>query len=467
MKVLKRLFSLERAVKGLDTVGQMPSEKSLYKTAVQMAWPSTLESFMVALVGLVDTVMVSSLGAYAIAAVGLTTQPKFIGLAIFLSLNVAVSAIVARRRGEEDSESANMVLVQALIITGILTVLISLACVIFADPIIRFAGSASDTHAASVSYFRVIMGGMVFNVVSLVINAAQRGVGNTKIALRTNLVSNAVNIVFNYLLIGGHFGFPALGVKGAAIATVIGTVCACAMSILSVLHPGAFLSLRNVKKVRFDKRSMRSIVDIGSSTLAEQIFLRIGFLIYSIIVARLGTQAFAAHQVGMNVMSISFSFGDGLSVASVALVGQSLGAKRKDLAYVYGSICQRLGLIFAAVLSLTYTIGGRWIFSLFSNEGVILDYGVTIMRVIAVIIFLQISQVIYSGCLRGGGDTKFVALVSLVSVAFVRPFSGWLLCYPLGLGLTGAWIGLGFDQLVRFVMTYFRFKSGKWTLKKV
>lgn len=467
MKLLRRLFSLERATRGLETVGEMPAEKELYRTAIRMAWPSTLESFMVALVGLVDTVMVSSLGAYAIAAVGLTTQPKFIGLAIFLSLNVAVSAIVARRKGENDQHSANMVLVQALIITGILTVLISLACVIFADPIIRFAGSAADTHADAVAYFRVIMGCMVFNVVSLVINAAQRGVGNTKIAMRTNLVSNLVNIVFNYLLIGGNFGFPALGVTGAAIATVLGTICACVMSILSVLHRGEFLSLRNVRQVRFDKRSLRSIADIGSSTLAEQIFLRIGFLIYSIIVARLGTEAFAAHQVGMNVMSISFSFGDGLSIASVALVGQSLGARRKDLAHVYGSICQRLGLLFALVLSMIYTFGGRWIFSLFSDEALILDYGAIIMRVIAVIIFLQISQVIFSGCLRGGGDTRFVALVSLVSVAFVRPFAGWLFCYPLGLGLIGAWIGLGLDQAVRFIMTYFRFKSGKWTEKKV
>ena len=462
-----RLFDVKRFLHGSEPLGDIPPGRAMFRNALLVAWPSILESFLVALVGVIDTVMVSSLGSYAIAAVGLTTQPKFICLAVFISLNVAVSALVARRRGEDDRESANSILVQALVITIGLTVVISAAAVIFADPIIRLAGSAEDTHEAAVSYFRIISGGMVFNVLSMVINAAQRGAGNTKIAMRTNIVSNGVNIIFNYLLIGGHFGFPRLEVAGAAVATVIGTVFACGMSIFSVLKKDQFLSLLSVKKIGFDRRSLRSLADLGASTLAEQIFLRIGFLTYAIIVARLGTTAFAAHQVGMNIMSISFSFGDGLSVAAVALVGRSLGEKRQDLAKIYGAICQRMGLTFSIILCIIYVTCGEMIFTLFSDETVILKYGSMIMDMIAVIVFMQITQVIYSGCLRGGGDTKFVALVSLVSVAFFRPFSGWLFCYPLGMGLTGAWIGLAIDQFCRLAMTFFRFKSGKWTMHKI
>ena len=458
-----RLFDVKRFLHGSEPLGDIPPGRAMFRNALLVAWPSILESFLVALVGLIDTVMVSSLGSFAIAAVGLTTQPKFICLAVFISLNVAVSALVARRRGENNRESANSILVQALIITMALTIIISIAAVAFADPIIRLAGSQEDTHEYAVSYFRIISGGMVFNVISMVINAAQRGAGNTKIAMRTNLVSNGVNIVFNYLLIGGNFGFPKLGVAGAAIATVIGTVFACGMSIFSVLKRDRFLSLRSVKKIGFDRRSLGALADLGSSTLAEQIFLRIGFLTYAIIVANLGTNAFAAHQVGMNIMSISFSFGDGLSVAAVALVGRSLGEKRQDLAKIYGAVCQRMGLAFSIILCVVYVTCGELIFQLFSSDTEILDYGVMIMNMIAVIVFMQITQVIYSGCLRGGGDTKFVALVSLISVAFFRPFSGWLFCYPLGLGLTGAWIGLAIDQFCRLAMTFFRFKSGKWT----
>lgn len=463
-----RFVNPSKILKSTQAMGEIPSEKQILRRTLQIAWPSIVESFLVSLVGMIDTIMVSSLGSYAIAAVGLTTQPKFIGLAIFISLNVAVSAIVARRKGEREQESANRVLTQSILITLALTIVISILCVAFADPIIRLSGSAEDTHEPARNYFIIIMGGMVFNTLSMVINAAQRGAGNTKIAMRTNLVSNGVNMVFNYLLIGGNLGFPRLGIEGAAIATVIGTVVACIMSIRSLLHADRFLSIWQMrKKIRFDRQTMGAIANIGSSTLAEQIFLRIGFLTYAILVANLGTTAFAAHQIGMNMMSISFSFGDGLSVAAVTLVGQSLGEKRQDMAKIYGSVCQRMGLVFAGILCLIFVFGGRWIFSWFSTEAPILDYGQMIMSVLSVVIFLQISQVIYSGCLRGAGDTRYTALVSLISVALIRPGAGWLFCYPLALGLFGAWIGLAFDQLMRFILTRIRFQQGKWTTLKI
>lgn len=462
-----QFFRVQKILKGMPPCGEIPSNDLLLKKTILIAWPSLLESFLISMVNLIDMVMVSSLGSYAIAAVGLTTQPKFIGLAIFISLNVAISAIVARRRGENDRESANKVLMQALMITLALTAVVSVLCIVFADPIIMLAGSGEDTHPYAAQFFKIIMGGMIFNTVTMVINAAQRGAGNTKIAMHTNLVDNLVNVFFNYLLIEGHLGFPRLGVEGAAIATVIGSACACAMSIRSVTHKDQFLCFSGFSQMHFDSKTLRAIRSIGSSTLAEQVFMRIGFLLYSLIVAKLGTVAFAAHQIGMNLMSISFSFGDGLSVAAVTLVGQSLGAKREDMAKIYGGICQRLGLVFAGGLSVIFLLFGRQIYMLFSTETEILDYGAMITTVLAVIIFLQISQVIFSGCLRGAGDTVFIAVVSLISVTVFRPGTGWLFCYPLGLGLFGAWLGLAVDQLLRFTFTWTRFKSGKWTKVKI
>ena len=454
-------------MRGVEQEGEVPDERAVLKTTLNIAWPSILESFLISLVGMVDTVMVSSLGSYAIAAVGLTTQPKFIALAVFMSLNVAISAIVARRRGEGDRDSANRVLVQALIISVALTVVISVVTVIWADPIIRLCGSAPDTHDAAVGYLRIIQGGMIFNVLSMVINAAQRGCGNTKIAMRTNLVSNGVNIVLNYLLIGGNLGFPKLGVQGAAIATVAGTICACVMSFISVMHPGQFLSIQDFFSLKFDRRNLSAIVNIGSSTLAEQVFLRIGFLVYAVLVAKLGTTAFAAHQIGMNIMNISFSFGDGLSVAAIALVGRSLGENRRDMAKIYGGVCQRMGVLFSAAISVVCIALGTPIFMLFSREEEILRYGEMIMVIMAVITFMQVAQVVFSGCLRGAGDTKFTAVVSLISVTFIRPGLGYLFCYPLNMGLFGAWMGLAVDQLARFLLTYMRFHSGKWMHFKI
>ena len=456
----------EKICRGME-LGEVPPERQIVKDALSVAWPSVLESFFVNLAGVFDTIMVGSLGSYAIAAVGLTTQPKFLGLAVFISLNVAVSAIVARRKGAGDRESANRVVRMLLLFTLILTALISVVFVIFAGPIVSLVGSQPDTHEYAVEYLRIIMGGSVFSTVSLVLNAAQRGAGNTRIAMVTNVISNLVNVIFNYLLIGGNFGFPALGVRGAAIATVIGTVCACTLSIVSVLHKDGFIYLRAVKGWIADKLSIKSILNVGSSAFVEQICLRIGFLLFSMTVARLGTTQLAAHQIGMNMMSMSFSFGDGFSVAAVTLIGQSLGRKRPDMAKIYGNVCQKTGLICAFVISSFYFLFGKDIFALFSQEQIILDYGEMIMRILSVILFVQIEQVVLFGCLRGAGDTKFTAFVSLISVTCIRPGMSWLLCYPVGLGLMGAWLGTACDQVVRFVMTFVRFRKGNWTKLKL
>ncbi|MEA5051691.1 MAG: MATE family efflux transporter [Oscillospiraceae bacterium] len=457
-----KLFSAERVLRGRPTNGELPDDRELLRRTLKIAWPSMLESFLIALVSLADTVMVSALGDYAIAAVGLCGQPRLLGLAPFLALSTAVSALVARRKGEGDRESAVRVLKLALAVSLVLTVAVSLVCVFFAGGILDLMGAQADTKEYAVEYFSIVMGGIVFNVVSMILNAAQRGAGNTKIAMRTNLTSNLVNICFNYLLINGHFGFPALGVRGAAIATVIGSVVACAMSVISVMHPDGFIWLPMKTGGLRDERSVKALANIGSSTLLEQVLMRFGFLLYAALVGHLGTTAYTTHQIAMNILTISFAFGDGLSVAAVALVGYSLGEKRPDLAHIYGSFCQRCGVICSLTLSIIYVFLGKYIFGIFSKTPQVIADGTTIMKLMTVIVLIQISQVIYTGCLRGSGDTKFTALVSFINIAVLRPLIAYLMIYVFRFGLIGAWVGLIIDQTIRLVMTSIRFQRGKW-----
>ncbi|MCM1118069.1 MAG: MATE family efflux transporter [bacterium] len=439
------------------------------KKAVSMAWPAVLESFFTAFAGLVDSLMVSSLGSSAVAAVGLTTQPKLVGLALFFASNVSISALVARRKGEGKKEDANRIFVTFLLFILAAAVLVSGLTVTLAEPIIRLCGSEADTHASAVQYYRIIMGGMIFNCVQMGVNAAQRGAGNTRITMRTNLVSNTINIILNYLLIQGHLGFPALGIQGAALATVTGTVVACCMSLWSVRKESNFVSLAYIwrRRVRPGVAAMGQIIHVGYSVFAEQLLMRIGFMMTSLMAAKQGTSAMAAHQVGMNVMSLSFSFGDGLQATAVALIGFSLGAQDARKAREYGAICRMLGGCISVVLSVLYFFGGRWLYSLFFVEEEIIAIGVWIMRVIIFIVLLQIAQVIYMGCLRGAGDTLYTAIASTVSVTVIRTAGSYLFGYVLNWGIVGIWMGVVADQLARFLFASIRFKQGKWTQIKI
>ncbi len=446
---------------------QTPNKKTIYKTVLQVAWPSTVESVFLAMVGLIDTIMVSGLGESAVAGIGLTIQPKLIGFAIIIALSTSVSAIVARRRGEADADRANKTMYNALGFTLIFSLIISLVFFFFSDAILTLMGSNEDTHDYASTYLKIIMCCMVFHAISLVVNAAQRGSGNTKVVMRSNLVSNAINLVFNWLLIGGNLGFPALGVTGAAIATVLGTVAAMVMSVRSVLPGKSFVSITNLNFFNFDLPTIKTIYKIAGSTFAEQIFLRFGFLIFTVIAASLGTIAFAAHQIGHNIMTVSFSAADGLSVAAIALVGRSLGEGRADLAKAYGAVCQRVGLYISAILAVIYAIFGVDIFRLFSEREDILAYGAIITNLISVIVFLQITQIIYASCLRGAGDAKYTAYVSFVFIGIVRPLLSFFLCYTMGWGLIGAWISVIIDQAGRLFFNYIRFKKGRWCAIKL
>ncbi len=439
------------------------------KRAFRIAWPAVLESFFIALAGLIDSLMVSALGPAAVAAVGLTTQPKFISLCLFMALNVAVSALVARRKGQQDRDGANQVLLMALMFTLVMGLVLGAVCILLAPDIMRLVGSNPDTHDNAVIYFRIVVGGMIFAVVSLILNAAQRGSGNTKIAMRTNVASSLVNILFNWLLIEGNLGFPAWGMTGAALATVGGTVVACGMSIASICDRHSFVNLHwmRERRIRPGAENGKSMLRMTASCFCEQILMRIGFLFTALLAADLSTGDFAAHQVGMNFLALSFSFADGMQVAAISLVGQSLGAGEPELARRYGRVCQHMGVFISITLAAVFLTQGGNIYRLYFEEPEIIAQGVTIMRIMSVITLLQISAIIYTSCLRAGGDVAYVTAVSTVSATIVRSAVCWLLCVAAGWGLPGLWLGISSDQTCRLIGGSIRFRGGKWTEKKL
>jgi len=471
MNIFRKLYAPEYLVGKQVSNEQIPDSKTVYGSAFRMAWPAITESFLVAMVGLADTAMVSRIGATAISAVGITAQPKMLILCFFMALNIAVTAIVARRKGEGNQEAARKTLQQGIIITiGLMLVTITLALV-FSRELMVFAGAQTTGPEAYIDeadmYFRIVVYSLPFNIFSLLLTAAQRGAGNTRISMYTNMSANIVNVIFNYILINGKLGFPALGVKGAAIATAIGCVVGFIIAVASVLSPNCFVRLSFKNGWRLDPTILRQFFKIGGAAMVEQVFLRIGFFTYAKIVASLGTVDYATHQICMQMLSLSFNFGDGIAIASTSLVGQSLGAKEPKLALVYGKACQRMSLIAAAIIVVAFTVFGRPIMWIFTSDPQIIERGLKLFLIAAISAPFQVSQVVYNGSLRSSGDTKFVAFTSFLSVGILRPVLSYVLVYPLAFGLMGAWYGLLIDQLLRFLCSFFRFSGGKWMKIKI
>ncbi|MBQ4051141.1 MAG: MATE family efflux transporter [Oscillospiraceae bacterium] len=466
-ELIRRFFSCQAMMKKHELHGELPPDRQVYQNTLRIAWPSIVEAVLVSLISAIDTMMVGTIGPEAISAVGITGQPRMILVAVIFSLNAGVTAVVARRRGQGDTEGARRCLKQCLLLNAAASLLICTLGMVFAKPLMAFAGAQPEILGDATSYFQILVFGTFFSNIGLTINAAQRGVGNTRISMTTNIAANVVNVIFNFLLINGIWFFPKLGVIGAGIATVLGNIVALALAFRSVWKRTEYLDLSGDHSWLPDKATMSSVFSVSGSALVEQVFIRIGFFTYAKTVASLGTIPFAAHQICMNLISFSFAVGDGFSIASSSLVGQSLGAKRPDMAQLYVYVTQRIAAFFAAALFILFFAARVPLLMLYTTDAEVIDIGKDLMIILAASVPFQILQVIITGCLRGAGDSKYVARTSFISIAAIRPILSWVLCYPVGLGVIGAWLGLFADQALRMALNYARFSTGKWTKIKL
>ena len=467
MSVFRRLFSTEHMVKKDAQLGELPPNKEAYKTTLEIAIPAVMESVSIALMGMVNTVMVGRLGSHAVAAVGLTQQPRMILFSLFMALNISMTAIVARHKGAGNMQAARSCLRHSLMLKFLMGMALTLVAVIFARPMMQLAGAEADTIYLAASYFRITGFALIIQMLTMSICAAQRACGNTKITLRVNVTAQLLNVVLNFLLIEGRMGFPGLGVDGAAWSIVISAFVAFMLAAASVLHRDSILRLSKNDDWRFDRPMLTSISHIAKGSMLEQVGLRFGFFAYARVVAGLGTDDFAAHIVAQQLMVLSFTFAEGIGAATTALVGQNLGKKRPDLSIMFGKIGLRLAVVIAALLSVMCILFRYQFAGMFLDDPSIISTTATLILILALILPIQTSQLVMAGSLRGSGDTRYVAKTMIFSVGILRPGLAFLMIWPFGMGIVGAWLTVIFDQLARLVMLFTRFAGGKWIKVKI
>ncbi|MCL2602990.1 MAG: MATE family efflux transporter [Defluviitaleaceae bacterium] len=464
---MRRLVSTAHMVKPDLRRGEITPTREAYKTSLGIAIPAVVEMVSLALMDIISMIMVGRLGDFAISSVALTAQPRMIFFSVFFALNVSVTAIIARAKGAGEEEKARSCLRHALLLIIILGTLMTVLAVFFARPMMLLAGAQADTIGPAASYFRIAGYGLIFQVATGTICAAQRATGNTKITLKVSVTAKIVQVLFNFLLIDGRFGFPAMGIDGAAVSIVIVGVVGFCLAFTSILQKDSFLRLRLTDNWKPDPEMARTIGRLSLGSAIEQVGLRIGFFLYARVVADLGTLQFAAHSIAMQLLNLSFTFADGIGAATTSLVGQNLGKKRPDLSIMYGKLGMRLAFAAAAFLSITAFFIRYWFTGLFTDDPYVLELTVGLFILIIVILPIQTTQVVMGGSLRGAGDVRYVAMTMFVTVGVLRPLTGFVLAYPLGLGLMGAWIAIIIDQAVRLCLLFFRFSGGKWIRAKL
>jgi len=450
--------------------GDIPGSREAYKTSLLIAIPAVIEMVSIALMDMIDAAMVGRVGPHAMTSVNITNQPRMLVFSVFMALNIALTAIIARKKGAGQMDEARSCLRHGIMIGIGAGAMFTILAISFARPLMTFVRAQDDVINYATTYFRITSSVLVLQVLTSTICVAQRALGNTRITMKVNVTAKIVSVVLNFLLIEGRFFFPRLEVEGVAYARAIATCVAFSLALASILRKDSPLCIRLSDEWKFRKPMLAGIGRLAGNGMLEQVCLRTGFLLYAMVIAELGTDEFAAHGIAMGLMGLSWTFAEGIGAATTALVGQNLGRKRPDLSIMYGKVGIRMAVVCGTILSIfAFTFRYQFV-SIFIDAVAYPDIvaaAAVLVLILACILPVQTAQLVLAGSLRGSGDNRYVALTMLIAVGVMRPLLGFIFVFPLGLGLAGAWISMIFDQIARLVMLFTRFARGKWTQSKV
>jgi len=445
-------------------------EANLFRSVLRLAWPVVIQQVSFSMVQLVDTALVGHLGENALAGVRLAGQIFWFSQAGMVAVAVGSTAVIARNVGAGQPELASRTLRNAFLIALAWGLVMGILMWFFGHWGLGMLGAEEGAKHQGTVYLKAAAVGMPLWSLVYAGSASLQGAGDTRTPMAIGVVVNFVNIIVAYLLINGPGPFPRLDVLGSGAGFTSAAIIGSALVLLVLASGTRIIHWRPWEAFQFDPVEARRVLNVGLPAGAEQIQFNIAFMIYTRIIASLGTAALAAHGVTLAIQSLTFNVGFALSVATTALVGQSLGAGRPDLAERSAYVTMRYSLVFMMGLGVIMMAFGGNITSLFvggENADEVVHIGRQLLFIFAFAMPGLAVSLSLGGGLRGAGDTRAVLVISAAATWIVRLVPAYLLAITAGLGVPGAWAAAIADINMRALLIFIRFRRGRWKRMKV
>lgn len=439
---------------------------SMRRRVFELAWPVILENLLQTMLGIVDTLMVGRLGADALAGVGTAQQLLFFLIAILSAVSIGSSVIAAHAIGARDIGTASKIAKQSIIWALLLAVPLATLGAVFSRNFIGIMGVTNSVAVIGGDYLWVTMVTGIFLVVPFTVGAVLRGAGDTRTPLVATTVANLVNAVVAYLLIFGALGAPALGPVGSAWGAAAGRLVSCAILLIAVYRGRMGFSIRGRLGWIPESELARRVIALGAPAALEQIATSAGFLIMTIFVAGLGTDALAATRVVGNLLGISLLPGFGFGIAATALVGQSLGASTPEEGEAATGIATQWALIWMGILGLFFIVLRTPLSAAFTNDPSVIQIAADCMIPLGLTQPLWAVSFVNSGGLRGAGNTRFPLAMTIVGIWGTTALST-VTIGVLHLGLAYVWGGFLIFSPIASYLTWRRFKRGDWKASRL
>lgn len=414
----------------------------------------------------IDTAMCGRLenADQALAALGFAVQIVFLLMILMFGLSIGTVAIVARAYGAGDVARVKHVMQQATFLTVIAGATVAALGNLFAPSLLALFGASPAVSELGLAYLRPSLTFCVFQYLSILCASTLRGIGNTRTPFLAQLMATGLNVGLNYALIFGHFGFPALGLQGAALGTVISHAFAVAVMTISIQRGRAGFVRISMKGFQVDGETVRYMLRIGTPAAFDMLLLNVALGSLIAFLGRIDEVAVAAHAIGLRVQALAFVPGLGISQATSAMVGQALGAgdPRAARRVVRASILLATSIM--SVLAAMIVGAAGTITQLFDVEPgtQVFEYAIAWMRILGVAMPVAGVQIALVGMLQGAGATKTSLRINFVATILFQIPMSLCLGFWLHLGVIGVWLAFPLSTVLKSGLSILAYRRGAW-----
>ena len=438
-----------------------PIGRSIFILAV----PMVLEMVMESIFAVVDVFVVAHLGAEAVATVGLTESMMTMLYALAMGLSIGAGAMVARRIGEKNGEAAAHTAAQVILFGAMMAALLGVLGVVFAPDLLRVMGGSSDVLAHA-TFTRIMLGGNISVVLLFLLNSVLRSSGDAAIAMRVLWLANAINIVLCPTLVLGLGPVPALGIKGAAIATTIGRSIGVLFALSRLFKPGARVEL-HARHFAFDPALIMRVIRLSASATVQVFIGMVSWIGLVRILATFGSAAIAGYTIGIRIVIFALLPSFGLANAAATMVGQALGARKPERAERAVWTAGRYGMWFLGSVGLLFVLFAPQIVAIFTSDAAVARYATATLRTVALGFPFYAYGMVLTQSFNGAGDTRTPTYINLfVFWLFELPLA-WVLANTFGFGPQGAFAAATAAFCTLAVLSAVLFRRGRWKTQRV
>jgi putative MATE family efflux protein len=442
------------------------TQGSIGRAVLLLSVPMMLEMAMESLFAVVDVYFVSSLGASAVATVGLTESILTLVYAVAIGLSMGTTALVARRIGEKNPAEAADAAVQAIIVAVAASIPFSIAGIFFAKDILRLMGGDEWTIQHGYRFTQWMLGGNAVIMLIFILNAVFRGAGDAAIAMRVLWLSNGINIVLDPALIFGWGPFPAMGIEGAGIATTTGRGIGVCLQ-LWILFRGAKHIRVVASQIHLHTRVMWTLVRTSLGGIGQFIIATSSWIGLVRIVSTFGSEAVAGYTIAVRIFIFTLMPAWGMSNAAATLVGQNLGAKQPERAERSVWITGYANMAFLAVVSLIYIFFNEHLVRIFTSEPGVLSAGAQCLRIVSYGYIFFAWGMVMPQAFNGAGDTLTPTKINFFCFWLLEiPLAYWLAIHT-GAKATGVYWSIVIAESTAGLVAIYLFRRGTWKQTKL